>query len=304
MTRRDETAGPDRRLRPDTPVSFGRRRGDAVAGSGLAAVPRPRDGTAPPAAPAPTGWRDRLRLRPDETVLRVVFGAMLVATVVVVGGDLLGISGTHPADAALPAEEAEPARPFLPTVSPVPPGGAQDADRNAQLSAAMRFELGPDGRLAAIGTITPGTADRLEQELALRGDYVRTVVLDSPGGSVRDAIAMGQLIRSHGYDTLVGDGGYCASSCPLVFSGGVARRVSPNASVGVHQVLSVSDGPVDAARDMNEVQRVSAECQRHLYEMGVDPRVWMHAMETPFESLFYFAGEDMVELKLATAIEG
>ncbi|MBH0237679.1 ATP-dependent Clp protease proteolytic subunit [Methylobrevis sp. L22] len=253
---------------------------------------------------SPAGWAERLRRRPDETVLRVVFGAMLVATVVVVGGDLLGISGTHPADAALPAEEAGPARPFLPTVSPVPPGGAQDADRNAQLSAAMRFELGPDGRLAAIGTITPGTAGRLEQELALRGDYVTTVVLDSPGGSVRDAIAMGQLIRSHGYGTLVGDGGYCASSCPLVFAGGVTRRVSPDASVGVHQVLSVSDGPVDAARDMNEVQRVSAECQRHLYEMGVDPRVWMHAMETPFESLFYFAGEEMVELKLATAIEG
>ncbi len=57
------------------------------------------------------------------------------------------------------------------------------------------IELVADGRLEATGTITPGTADRFATEIGKRGAYVKTVVLNSPGGSVQDALAMGRLIR-------------------------------------------------------------------------------------------------------------
>jgi hypothetical protein len=36
--------------------------------------------------------------------------------------------------------------------------------------------------------------------------------------------------------------------------------------------------------------------------MGVDPEVWIHAMETPKEKLFYFTADSLIRLKLATTL--
>ena len=64
------------------------------------------------------------------------------------------------------------------------------------LAQPMTFELVGSGRLLATGTITPGVAQAFAAEVERRGDYIKTVVLNSPGGSVTDALAMGRLIRA------------------------------------------------------------------------------------------------------------
>ena len=51
---------------------------------------------------------------------------------------------------------------------------------------------------------------------------------------------------------------------------------------------------------MDGVQRVSAECQRYLLDMGIDPLLWVHAMETPRDHLFYLDPEERFRLKLTT----
>src|SRR5215831_918264 len=102
-----------------------------------------------------------------------------------------------------------------------------------KLRAPMTFDLAADGRLFATGTIVPGTAEVFAAEVAKRGSYVTTVVLASPGGSVADALTMGRLIREKTFATEVEAGHYCASSCPLVFAGGMVRRVGENAAIGV-----------------------------------------------------------------------
>jgi hypothetical protein len=38
--------------------------------------------------------------------------------------------------------------------------------------------------------------------------------------------------------------------------------------------------------------------------MGVDMQVWLHAMETPKDQLFYFTGDELLSLKLATRRAG
>ena len=88
----------------------------------------------------------------------------------------------------------------------------------------MTFELVGGGKLMATGTITPGISQAFAAEVGKHGDYIKTVVLNSPGGSVTDALAMGRLIREKKFATEVEAGKYCASSCPLVFAGGVERR--------------------------------------------------------------------------------
>jgi hypothetical protein len=164
----------------------------------------------------------------------------------------------------------------------------------------MSFELVADGRLNAVGTIGPDTAKAFADEIAKRGSYVKTIVLHSPGGSVSDALQMGRLIRQKGYNTAVETGRYCASSCPLLFAGGAERYAGDKAVVGVHQVFSIPQIGVAPADSSETVQRVAAECQRYLRDMGVDLEVWMRAMETPRDALYYFKQEELFALKLAT----
>jgi hypothetical protein len=51
-------------------------------------------------------------------------------------------------------------------------------------------------------------------------------------------------------------------------------------------------------------QRSGAEAQTLLIGFGVDPRVWTHAMATPKDQLYLFTPDELVELKLATQLEG
>ncbi|NWG24861.1 MAG: hypothetical protein HXY30_10705 [Pseudorhodoplanes sp.] len=249
--------------------------------------------------------REWLASNPDDIVLRALFGAMLIGTASVLGLDFAEMQ-------ALPAAETPaPAGPVAsPSDEPLPPA-RRGADRkhparspDKALSAPMTFELLGDGKLMATGTIVPGTAEAFSAEIDKRGGYVRTVVLHSPGGSVRDALSIGRLIRARKLNTAVESGRYCASSCPLLLAGGVERHAGEKAAIGVHQVSLASDHPLSGATGMENAQRVSAECQRYLHEMGVDPAVWVYAMETPSNELFYFSREDLVSLKLATQPSG
>jgi hypothetical protein len=254
-------------------------------------------------------WQRFLGPRPDETVLRGIFASLLVLTVTVLGYDLFSrLDESSSATGWLPGELTE-LLPYLPSVRPdiaAPDGDRPSGTPGAELSEPMVIELVAGGRLELKGTVTPGTAERFEQEIDKRGDYVKTVVLDSPGGSVRDALAMARLIREKKLATLVEADGYCASSCPLVFAGGVTRTAAEGASIGVHQVaISTAEAPpAEAGEGFNLAQRISAECQLHLVEMGIDPRVWIHAMETPPDKMFYFTREELEQLKLATASSG
>lgn len=54
---------------------------------------------------------------------------------------------------------------------------------------------------------------------------------------------------------------------------------------------------------MAEAQKVTAQCQRLLADMGVDLRVWTHAMDTPPSKIFYFAPKELDDLKLAARLE-
>ena len=244
--------------------------------------------------------------RPDDAVLRWVFRGMFTATVMVLALDFVELNARVQEPLSTPAY----APVVLPDSSETPDarplrrddGGRRSAD--AQLTAAMTFDLQADGRLLATGAIQPGTAKVFAAEVEKRGGYVKTVVLHSPGGSVIDALEMGRLIRQKNFATEVGNGRYCASSCPLVFAGGIARHAGAKATVGVHQVTAIAPAGTSPARGMDSVQRVAAECQRYLSEMGVDPQVWMHAMETPRDALHVFKADELVKFKLATERAG
>ncbi len=130
----------------------------------------------------------------------------------------------------------------------------------------------------------------------------RRCYLHSPGGSVHDAVEMSQFLRTKAIDTVVPDNGYCASSCPIVFSGGKTRTAGRSAWIGVHQVYAAAAAPGDVNDGMAHAQAISAEVQDHLLKMGVDAQVWIHAMKTPSDQLYIFTPDELTQFKLATRL--
>ncbi|MCT8972512.1 hypothetical protein [Microbaculum marinisediminis] len=246
-----------------------------------------------------------LNSRPDEHVLLWSFRGLLVATFVVLGLDLADLQKQIPADTdpVFPGLMAPDDVPYLPSIREGRTGPVvTDPETAATLRNPATFELVDGGKLLFDGAIEPGSARRFAEEIEKRGGYIDTVVLNSPGGSVADALVIATLIREAGFNTEIGPGSYCASSCPLVFAGGRERVAAPTASIGVHRVFAADEAAGTPASGMDNAQAVSAECQRFLMEMGVDPRVWIHAMETPKDELFYFTPDELIDLKLATRI--
>lgn len=248
--------------------------------------------------------------RPDDSVLSWLFRAMLAITVAVVAVDYVQLrdrsSEPLPDSPAVEQDIGPDISKTLAEPASLRTGGVERRAvplrrPDPQLAAAMTFELTGDGRLMAVGTIQSGTAKIFAAEIEKRGGYVKTVVLHSPGGSVTDALAMGRLIRQQTFATEVEDGRYCASSCPLVFAGGIERRAGAKATIGVHQVSAVARNGEAPGNGMESVQRVSAECQRYLHDMGIDYLVWVHAMETPPAELFVFKQAELSQLKLVTS---
>lgn len=246
---------------------------------------------------------------PDDAILRAIFRGVVGVTIAVLALDLAGMNGLlKPADTALSPADTRQSAPgvSMPAIlAPLLPGGAQRGvpmpQPDGALAKAMTFELVGGGRLMATGTITPGISEAFATEISKRGDYVKTVVLNSPGGSVSDALAMGRLIREKKLDTEVEAGKLCASSCPLVFVGGNERRASDKAAIGVHQVFSPNPPDSSAPRDeMSDAQRISARCQRYLGDMGINLQVWVHAMETPKERLFVFKLDELKSMNIVT----
>jgi hypothetical protein len=88
--------------------------------------------------------------------------------------------------------------------------------------------------LHVLGDIEQGFFERF-QAVIERNRGVKYVQLGSGGGSVRDAMMAGFLVRRLGLITLLYSD--CYSACPLVFLGGKERLVwSPYPRLGFHQV--------------------------------------------------------------------
>ncbi|MDB5623601.1 MAG: hypothetical protein JWR39_2164 [Devosia sp.] len=246
----------------------------------------------------------------DGTVMRSAFYALLLGTVSVLFVDFRELTESQGAALAVPMQPilppARPADPDAPAASGTRPAITTSPE---VLEGALSIALRPGGELALTGTFDVGSAERFASEIAERGEYVQTVVLDSPGGSVVDALAIGTLIHQEGLATRVAAGSLCASSCPIVFASGAERIASPQAAIGVHQIYAAALGGDAqsalrvAGTAMSDAQSTTAQITRHLSTTGVDPALWLHALETPPQQLYYFTPEEMLALRLATRLD-
>lgn len=240
----------------------------------------------------------------DGAILRAAFFAMLSGTFAVLYIDYRELSVAETTGGLV-----APNQPVLPAFDPDGPSVAPGPEITTDFETLKRplsLALTTGGVLDLTGTIDAGAADRFAAEIAQRGEYVTTVALNSPGGSVDDALAIGALIREKGLATSVAAGALCASSCPLVLAGGAERHAAEGAAIGVHQIYAavrpgtLPTGIGAAGNAMADAQETTAAITRHLSAMGVDPALWLHALETPPDRLYYLSPEELKTLRLVT----
>ncbi|MGY6710411.1 MAG: hypothetical protein ACXIVF_18975 [Rhizobiaceae bacterium] len=247
----------------------------------------------------------------DGELMRWSFRGLLVGAIAILAVDLHDMVERNGGFGLWPSgnggTEAVTA-PILPPAVETGSSGAPSLDPREHLTTddgslrgQIRFELLPGGVLLAEGSIEQGAAARFRTEIESRGEYVSTIRLNSPGGSLEDAMAMARLVREHGFKTEILDGALCASSCPLLFAGGVTRTAGEKAAVGLHQFYAPSGNSTAPAQAMSDAQITTARISRHLGDMGIDAALWLHALDTPPRQLYYLTREELARYKLITS---
>src|SRR5215210_4268281 len=167
--------------------------------------------------------------------------------------------------------------------------------------AAMRFDIKREGPsevcrdrcrlwLFASGLITPDTPREFDRFTRVNDVRGATLVLDSNGGSVMGAMALGRLVRGLSLTTTIGKAialpsdrndprgavsaqASCESMCAFVLMAGTRRYVLPESRVLVHQIW-LGDRRDDAtaasysAEDVALVQRDIGRMVKFVQEMG------------------------------------
>jgi hypothetical protein len=200
----------------------------------------------------------------------------------------------------------------------------------------MQFDLWTEGPaqacgnecrtwVSASGAITSDTPRDFEAFAKKNKLDGAMIALDSDGGSVLGALALGRTIRKLGMTTTVGktidlsaaDGGkkraklqpraYCESMCAFVLLAGVERRVPAEARVMVHQIWlgDRRDDPTAAnysAEDLVVVQRDIGRLARYTFEMGGGVDLLEIALKIPpWEPMRMLSRDELRTMKVLTA---
>lgn len=162
----------------------------------------------------------------------------------------------------------------------------------------------PDCRdwIGAVGVVTNDTPKQFATFAKGRKVTGATVVLDSSGGSVLDAITLGRRWRELGIHTTVGAvvehagkngperevvaDAYCESMCVFLLLAGQTRYVPPGAHVRVHQIW-MGDRADNAkaasytAQDLTIVQHDIGSLAKFTYDMGGSGDLLSLALSVP-----------------------
>jgi hypothetical protein len=97
--------------------------------------------------------------------------------------------------------------------------------------------------------------------------------INSPGGSVAAAMAIGRMLRRE--NAWMGVNGVCFSACVFVLAGAVDRHIGKSSQVGIHRpyIRSRPDTPLAIDQVKQTYARALQDMRSYLREMNVSPRL-------------------------------
>jgi hypothetical protein len=156
------------------------------------------------------------------------------------------------------------------------------------------------------GLIDNDAATRLAAVIERERIGAATVYFNSPGGKLVAAMAVGRVVRSHGFSTVIGvrttdvrqpAAGTCFSACPFAFAGGVQRSMLGGSEVGVHLAVNSVPVPDEAAFQ----QRVSQDAATYLESMGIAPGLLTLMSQASHAAIRPLTPQEAVRLRLINA---
>ncbi|WP_305971209.1 MULTISPECIES: hypothetical protein [unclassified Mameliella] len=165
------------------------------------------------------------------------------------------------------------------------------------------------GWTSAEGEITDETPDAFRAYLRENG-VGYSLRLDSPGGNLGAAIALGRLFREEGIRTTVGrsgpmpdmpqydqgvEGGTCESACVFALLGG-SIRVAEGGELGVHQFHSPDGRNIPTAA----TQQIMGQLVLYLIEMGISAELLTLSSRIPGDKMHFLTQEEIVRLGIST----
>jgi len=178
------------------------------------------------------------------------------------------------------------------------------------------------GRVSAIGVVTADTPRDFDEFARGRELGGATIMLDSSGGSVNDAIALGRRWRNLGVLTTVGASvqtntahgtpanmapvAYCESMCVFLLLSGKTRYAPETAHVLVHQIwmgdrVNDAKGAVYSADDLMIVERDIGRLAKYTFDMGGTGDLLLLSLNVPpWEDLHELSREELRLTNLIT----
>lgn len=241
-------------------------------------------------------------------IIRWVLGLQLALALILFGSDMMRVLPKIALPSTAP-RLSEPVRPgdqirrYAPTDLPFRPSlpGAP-VPVAADMPSRLLFETVEwegQAALSLTGTIAPGDAARFTDFLET-APLPRLILLNSPGGSVFDALAMGHRLRADGANTQLLAGAVCLSACPYLLAAGVERRVEDGAVIGVHQHFFGENAALPAFLAARDIQRGQGEVMAYLDAMGIDPRLMQPALITPPDEIYLLTAQELERYNLVT----
>lgn len=244
--------------------------------------------------------------------------ALLIATLVLLGGSASAAPTVRPVPAARPAPKVAPAPPMVFYVVK----GAPDA-----------CGRGCDSWIAAEGQIDSGAALRFRKFWAKVRDRKLPIYFSSPGGNLDQALAMGAMLRERPVvarvaRTVVRECGFeaqdsdacvklkqsgrelngnlwtrnamCNSACPYLILGATTREVAPDALLAVHspKVVAHFRGGVPTPQMQAEAnargrERADRMIKEYFARMGADLGLLVLARTIKFEDTRVLTREEI-----------
>jgi hypothetical protein len=170
----------------------------------------------------------------------------------------------------------------------LPAFGQADA---AKLST---IKLDKGWTIVVTGEIERGDGAKFRSEASKYDDVL--VLLESPGGSLADAIDIGETIRLKSYSTAVINGSECNSACALIWLAGSPRALSKSGRIGFHAAYADRSGTAQESGVAN------AMVGRYLTLLNLPEKAIIFATSSPPSQLSWLTASNYTSTGIDTAV--